>query len=209
MAYQLSELVEDVRKRAKDTTFDSDLITDFIQATQNEVLQRSRFPFMQLSDTDSVNEGDTDYQLFEDVDVILSLKLVGLADAVWEPQYMPYPQFFESFDPETATAGTPTFYSVFGNTVLWNIPLDRAFTLHIKYLKTPSVLSLDTDVPDVPERFKELLIRGALARVEEFRDNYDIAALHQRKVEDLTEDMLNRTSVRQLATLPRAKFGVR
>ncbi len=93
--------------------------------------------------------------------------------------------------------------------MLWNVPLDRAYTVKIKYLKTPSILSLDEDVPDVPERHKELLIRGALARIEEYRDNWDIAALHQRKVEDLTEDMLVRTSTRQLATLPRARFGVR
>lgn len=209
MAYQLSELVADVRKRAKDTTFDGDLITDFIQATQNEVLQRSRFPFMQALDTDTVAADSTDYQLSEDLDVILSLKLVDTEDAVWEPQYMPYAQFFESFDPESSQPATPLFYSVFGDTVLFNAPLDRAYTVRVKYLKSPSVLSLDTDVPDVPERFKEVLIRGALARVEEFRDNYDIAALHQRKVEDLTEDMLTRTTIRQLATLPRAKFGVR
>lgn len=209
MTYQLSDLVTTVRKRAKDNTFDGDLITDFIQATQNEVLGRSRFKFMEIADTDTATKGSTEYQLAEDVDVILSLKLFDSTNAEWRPEYLSYPRFFENYDPDSATATTPTFYSVFGDTVLWSAPLDKDYTLKIKYLKTPAVLALDADVPDVPERFKELLVRGALARVEEYRDNYDIAALHQRKVEDLTEDMLNRTALRQLATLPRAKFGVR
>lgn len=210
MAYQLSQLVADVRKRAKDTSFDSDLITDYIQATQNEVLQRSRFPFMEDATTAVLTISTTDYALAADVDVILSLKLLDTdttPDTVFAPEYLAYPTFFERFDPETATAGTPSYYTVYGNTVMWDVPLTKAYTLKVKYLKTPSILSIDSDVPDVPERFKEILIRGALSRVEDYRDNFDIAAIHQRKVEELTEDMLGRLSQRQLVTPHRARFG--
>lgn len=207
MAYDLSSLITSVRKRAKDTTFDSTLITDFIQSTQSEVLGRSRFPFMEETDTDSVNEGDTDYQLYSDVEVILSLHLVDANDLVVRPGYLGYPEFYERYDPETASKSSPLRYTVFGNTVMWNAPLDRNYTVHIKYLKSPSILSLDSDVPSIPERFKEILIRGALAGVEEYRGNFDLASIHLRKVEELTEDMLSRLSLRQLATPHRASFG--
>lgn len=208
MAYDLSSLITSIRKRAKDTSFDSELITEYIQATQNEILGRSRFPFMEQAATDTVSEGDTDYQVDDEVEVTLSLHLAD-GDNVLKPTYLGYPEFYERYDPETSSHASPVHYTIFGGTFIWNAPLDRAYTLKVKYLKAPSILSLDGDVPDIPERFKEVLIRGGLSGVEDYRGNDDRSAFHARKVEELTEDMLSRLSLRQLATPHRAKFGGR
>lgn len=209
MAYDLEMLTATVRTRIKDTTFDAALIADFLNETQREVLQRHRYPFMEVADTESLTAGTTDTQLYNDVDVVISLSLVDANDNVVRPTYMPYREFYEEHDPDTATATTPYAYTVFDNTLTWQAPLDQAYTLQIKYLKAPTTLELDADEPDVPERFKEILLRGTQARVEEYRDNYDIAAIHQRKVEELTEDMLYRLSTSHLTSLPKAKFGGR
>lgn len=209
MAYNLGTLTTTVRNRIKDTTFDGDLIADYLNDTQREVLQRHRYPFMEVADTEALTAGTTDAQLYNDIDVVISLSLVDASDNVVRPTYIPYREFYEEYDPDTASAVQPSAYTIFGDTLVWNAPLDKAYTLQIKYLKTPTVLSLDVDEPDIPERFQEILIRGAQGRVEEYRDNYDIAALHQRKVEELTEDMIYRLATRQLTSLPKAKFGGR
>jgi hypothetical protein len=210
MAYDLITLITSIRKLAKDESFDTGLITDFIQTTQNEVLNRSRFPFMEVTDSALLAADDTDYQLDDEVDVILALSLVDDdTDQVLTPEYVGYPEFYERYDPETATATTPSYYTIFGNTLVWCAPLDGDYTLKVKYLRTPSILALDSDVPDIPERFKDILIRGALSRIEETRDNFDLAAIHQRKVEEVSEDMLNRLSLRQLIAPHKARFGRR
>lgn len=207
MAYDLSSLITSIRRRAKDTSFDSDLITEYIQATQNEILGRSRFPFMEEAATDSVSEGDTDYQLDDEVETILSLHLIDADDNVSKPYYVGYPEFYERYDPETSSQASPMVYTIYGNTIIFSAPLDKAYTLNVKYLTTPNVLADDADVPAIPERFKEVLIRGALAGIEEYRGNFDLASIHLRKVEELTEDMLSRLSLRQLATPHRSSFG--
>ena len=209
MAYNLGELISDVHKRAKDTSLDTDMLTDFIQETQNQVLGRSRFPFMEESDTDTLTLGSNDLILDNEIDVILSLHLTDVNDNPWTPQYVGYADFFERYDPETSQAAHPTWYTIYGNTLVFQAPADANYGVSLRYLRTPSVLSLDTDEPDIPERYKELLIRGAMARVEEYRGNYDIAALHERKVEELTEDMLTRSNFRQLAQPHKARFGRR
>lgn len=211
MAYTLLDLKTTVKKRAKDTSFDDTLLTDYIQEAQNQVLEHYRFPFMEVSETDTASIGSYELDLYSDVEVILSLKLVyETTDSKYEPTYLAYSDFYDRFDPDTETvSSTPTYFTVFNNTIIWSAPLDKTYKVYIKYLKTPKELTVDTDVPSVPERFKEVIIRGALARVEEYRDNYDKSAIHYRKVEDLSEDMLNRLSLRQLKQSHKASFGGR
>ena len=210
MAYQLQDLITTVRKRAKDTKFDADLITDFINETQRSVLNRSRFKFMEELTNDTASAGSYEFELYYDLDVILSLKLVDTStDAVYVPDYMGYAEFYEDFDPDTAGQSIPTFYTVYGNTVVFNAPLSQSLQVRLKYLKSPITLAHDNDEPQIPEQYKELLLRGAMAHVEEYRGNFDIAGIHARKVEDLTEDMLIRTSLRQLAQPHKARFGRR
>lgn len=50
----------------------------------------------------------------------------------------------------------------------------------------------------IPPDFSNVLITGALAGVERHRENFDVAAVYERKVEDLAEDMLQRYGLRQL-----------
>lgn len=207
MAYDVSALVTEVQNRAKDTSFNSDLITGFLASTQAQALNRSRFSFMEDSITPSVSQGDTDYTLGTDIETVLSLKLIDANDQVVIPQYIGYAQFYETCDPEVASQGVPRYYTIYGSTVVWDVPLHQAWTLHLRYLRAATLLVNSTDVPDVPERYKELLVRGALARVEEYRGNFDIAGVHDRKVEELTEDMLGRLSLRQLATSHKSRFG--
>lgn len=211
MAYTLLDLKTTVKKRAKDTSFDDTLLTDYIQEAQNQVLEHYRFPFMEVSDTDTASIGSFELELYNDVEVILSLKLVyETTDAKFEPIYLGYSEFYDRFDPDTeATSSSPVYFTVFNNTIIWGAPLDKTYKVYVKYLKTPKVFTADTDVPSIPKRFKEIIIRGALARVEEYRDNYDKAAIHFRKVEDLSEDMVNRLSLRQLKQPHKISFGGR
>ena len=207
--YNVANLVESVRKRAKDTTFDRDLIVEYLDEVSERVLGRSRFTFMQESDTDVVGSGDTELVLDNEIEVLYSFKLIDADGNVFRPVYVPYAEFFERFDTDEASASSPSFYSWFGDTIIFATPLDRSYDVALKYLKTRQTLSSDTDVPDIPEKKREILIRGGLQGVEEYRGNHDIAALHEKKVEELAEDLLGRSSGRNMTQPHKARFGRR
>jgi hypothetical protein len=211
MAYQLSDLITEVRTRAKDPSFDSSLITSYLQEAQDEVLNRSRFPFMEESVDDTATQGSLTYELDYDVDVILALTITDPdTGSDIKLTYLPFQQFDEDFvNRANYGESSPNYWSHFAGELYWQAPLNKNYGISLRYTRTPIILTNDNDVPDIPERYKQLLIRGALARVEEYRGNFDIAALHERKVEELAEDMLVRQATRQLTSPHKVAFNRR
>lgn len=200
MAYQLSDLITNIKLRAKDDSFSDTLITDFLNATQAEVLGHRRFRFMEVSDTDTLSSGSSELDLADDVSIIDYMAIVVSGDDYPLP-YVPYRDFFDGVT--ATTSGQPAFFTIHANTVYFNSSADQSYTINYKYLKKPTPMEQGVDTPDIPEDFKELLIRGALAGVEEYRENFDIAGLHRRKVEELAEDMNLRYGLRQLIRAPK------
>ena len=212
MAYQLSDLISEVRTKAKDSTFLSDLITYFLQDTQDEVLGQRRLSFLEEVTTETLVVNATSFTYDATLQSILGLTLKDpdSAAAVYTPDYVTRAVFDQHVqDPTVLTAGQPSCYTDYGHVLYWDRPLDKAYVMRLRYLRRPITLTNSTDVPDVPVEYKNLLIRGALAGVEEYRENYDIAAVHRRKVEDLAEDMFQRYSSRQLITTAKATLNRR
>lgn len=207
MAYILSDLISEVQRRAKDNSFDSALITDYLNEIQQEVLGERMFSFLEETITATLNQNDTSYAYPSDLQTILGLRLTDPSSAAtyFRPSYKPFREFDKLYPtPEEYGESVPVHYSDFGRELLWSCPLDKGYSLRLRYLKAVPELSGSTDVPVIPQEFKGILIRGALAGVEEYRDNYDIAALHRRKVEDLTEDLILRYSSRSLLKLAKS-----
>ena len=53
----------------------------------------------------------------------------------------------------------------------------------------PVDLILDTDVPTIPERFRHVIIDGAMHYAYMFRDNIEMAALSQNKFDQGIKQM--------------------
>lgn len=72
-------------------------------------------------------------------------------------------QLAEFDDTWTKTIGTPTRYSLTGFDLLGVYKQPSAATsLSITYARTPVMLQLDADVPEIPERYHNSLIDGAI-----------------------------------------------
>jgi hypothetical protein len=200
MAYQLSDLITSIQSRAKDTSFSSSLITEYLNETQSEVLGHRRFSFMETADTDTLSAGQNELELDDEVQTILYLAFV-VNGADRRPEYLPARTFYETDFSQVQSQ--PAYFTFVGRSIIFSSFSDVAYTVKYQYTRRPATLANDTDVPEIPEDYRELLIRGALARIEEYRENYDIAAIHQRKIEELSEDMNLRYGIRQLITAPR------
>lgn len=201
MAYQLSDLITEVQRKVKDSTFDSALITDYLNDTQNEVLGSRMYSFMEAIESTTLNETDTSYTYPTDLQSVLLARVIDPSNDTlyFDVDYLPYREFYDIYPtPEAYDASTPTAYTDFGCKLYWDRPLGDDYDFKLWYLKRPTQMSDASDVPSIPEEFKDILIRGALASVEEYRDNYDMAGVHRRKVEDLVENMTIRYTHRNL-----------
>lgn len=203
MAYQLSDLISEVQRRANDSSFSSTEITDFLNDVQREVVSRHAWPFMEKSVDGPLTVGSETYDAQTDMDVSLDAFLIDPTDTkiVYNLNYLPQDEFFEKYpNPSAQDNNIPTEWTLFAGNITFNYPPDKAYTFRQRYYKTPTALSSNTDVPEVPERYKEVLMRGMLARVEERRDNFDFAAIHRNEFENLLEDMAMRLIPRQFGT---------
>ncbi|MCA1565823.1 MAG: hypothetical protein LC803_09335 [Acidobacteria bacterium] len=209
MAYDTTSLIQEVKTRAKDSTLTDSLITTWLQETQDGVLGHYRLSFLETSTTATLSINDLTRAYPTDLQVVLGLKLDDGAQ-VSEPSFLSYQEFTKLYPaPEYATASWPQAVTDYGRALYWSCPFDRAYILNLRYIRKPVQLTSGAVVPDVPVEYRELMIRGALQRVEEYRENFDIAAFHSRKVEDLAEDLLQRYGARQLMTPHRATLNGR
>lgn len=215
MAYTLTSVVTEIQAKIKDTTLPVSLILMYLQDTLDEVLGHNIFLFSEETLSDTISAGSLDYTFSADVQTITDLSFVTVASPTqtYRPTYIPYRKFLQLYPNRlTSAAGIPLYFTRYGNKILWPTAISEDLSMTCLYVKASPTLANDTDVQIIPVEFKQILVRGALAGVEEYRENYDIAAVHKRKVEDLVEDMLGRYGGRQListakSTLSRRRNG--
>lgn len=207
MAYQLSDLISEVQTKGKDPSFDSSLITYYLNDTQADVLNKRFYSFMETSEAPTLSVNDTTHAYPADLQTVLEVRLTDpdSTTTYYTPQYLPHRQFFDLYPDITGySAASPFNYTDYGRVLNWSSKLDKAYVLYLRYVKRVTPLVDSADVPQIPQEFKEILVRGALAGIEEYRDNFDIAAVHRRRIEELTEDLTMRYSLRVLSQLGRA-----
>jgi hypothetical protein len=199
--YNVQDLIDEVLDLAKDSTLPRSRVLSYLQRTQDAVLGRHRYKFSEGRVTATLDSQATTYAFDEDhqqiIQVVLNHADLGSPSL---PDYLPPTDFFDRFPlPDTETAGLPNYYTDYGGELYWNRPLDKAYTFGMRYIKaSPLLVDSDAAVPTIPESFKDIYIKGGLAGVEQYRENFDVAAVYQREVEDLTEDLLGRYGLRKM-----------
>lgn len=208
MAYTLGQLVADVQSKLDDTSFDSTLIKQFINDAQREVAIKYNFPFFEASYSGSLVIDTYIYLIPSGIDTIEGMRITDPSgdEVDITRNYLDFRTFDQRFpDPSENESGVPRYWTVRdGNYYLFPKP-DKTYTFDIRYQKIPTTLSADADVPEVPERFQEILVLGALSRAHKFNDEYDLADFEDRKMEELLFEASQRSSKRQTGTPSKMK----
>lgn len=207
MAYTLGDIVSKVQQRVRDTGYSSSEIKNYINDTQNDVFNEYRLPFMQASQnytlvanvSDITNGSELPTNFVQAIDLILTTNgrdtVIPYRDTVWIDENHPNPD-----DTDVNPAGVPRYWYKYGETIrVFPVP-DTGYTVTLRYHKKPTVLSSDADVPEIPSEFEELLVRGAAYRVLQVKDNYDQAAIHEQKFDELLLKLAVKYSVPQTGT---------
>lgn len=120
-------------------------------------------------------------------------KVLPYRDFTWIDENFPNPD-----DIDVNPANVPMYWYKFGGTIrVYPVP-SEAFTVSLRYYKKPTMLASDSDVPEIPSEFEELLVSGAAYRVLQVKDNYDQASIHENKYNELLQKLVVKYSVPQV-----------
>lgn len=134
-------------------------------------------------------------------DIGLSFYLTSAGVAEEGPlRWLEPDEFYETQMRGTQMPGKPQFYSVSLNNKLMLSPLpDDVYTLRGKYRKSPQLLTLDADIPEMPVDFHTIIKDAALSYLEGFDEGPRIPVYRLR--------MLPNWSMLEMHQLPHVKWG--
>lgn len=207
MAYQLSDIVTRVRQRIDDTSYDSTEIKNYLNDTIRDVFNEYRLPLMQTSQNYTLNTSSSDITNGSGLpsNFVQAIKLtVTTSGQEKDVTWIDYKELIERYaDPDDTTlnpAAAPSYVYKFGTTIKVFPKPDSAYTVTLYYIKEPTALANDSDVPEIPSEFEELLVVGAAYRCLQVKDNYDQAGILENKYMELLDKLVARYSQTQVGS---------
>lgn len=199
MAYTLQDIRNRVRTKIKDSAYSANDIDGFINDAQQEIADLYTWKYFEKSVAGALTVGEYTFELQDDHQITQRLILIHPTQANTyiniTDNYMESDMFFDRYPaPDTLDNAQPYSWTEYGDQVYFSAPVDLAYSLRTYYLKTPTELTADSDVPELPRNFREALVYGAAYRVEQERDNYDIASVLEQKFGDRVSDLMNKHS---------------
>jgi hypothetical protein len=147
---------------------------------QAYVAAQTDFRELFSSDTISATSGDAEYNLPADFMRVYSLLYVptsGKPVSLTEVSQ-------GDLDLNAPSSGVPTHYTVQNGEVrLWPTP-DTAYTLRLRYYATPTTLTANDDVPEIPGNYHHLLVTYALWHCYERENDYNSAQYHKGRFDE-------------------------
>lgn len=186
-----------LRNRLKDEEFDSDILTDFINESQFEILGEDKYKFLQKIDCFAADKS-CQAQLPFDYQATAYL-FVDNNGGRSEVKYVSADTFFKNNEDQT--------YTTYGDKLFYKVK-DNARITHL-YLAKPQKMVRNTDKAVIPYEYNEVLLLGALARAEEYRDNFDYAQLYRNQQDNLLTNMKLRYGPGQISMENVAKLNWR
>jgi len=169
---------------------------DAINNSIREILQDGhQFPFLKTTTTQTLTAGTGTYDFPADTasvdwDTFYLRALTSAGTTAKALLTIPFEQYIKFYKATEENSGTSartspsiiyqTSEEKFGVTP---IP-DAAYVIEFVYYKFPSDLSAASDTMVIPDRFKHIIIDGAMMYMMRFRSNEQSAQIHQQKFEE-------------------------
>jgi len=219
MAYDFLGLVNDVNARLNEVQLTSSNFASavgFYQQGKDAVnsairhINQSQFewPFNHVEQEDELTAGTTRYGFptdmkTPDMDTFRIKRDDTLGNDTRKLRILSYEEYLEKFiDQEYNTSagqrGVPEYVFRAPSNEYGLVPApDKAYTLVYEYFRFPVDLENATDVPNIPERFRYIIVDGAMYYAYLFRSNSQDAVLMKDKLDEGVKNMrtilINRT----------------
>lgn len=204
MATYLS-LVNELLRRLNEVTLDLDgdgfdsvrnvqaLAKDAVNNAIRTIVQDGQeWPFLKTTYTQVLVAGTNEYSFPADYSSAdwETFYLKQLGSVGNNPSHLPtleydtYIQQYRAID-ETGDNATPVFVYQTNESKFGVTPIpDAAYEIEYVYWKYPTDMTLYTDTAAIPDRFRHVVIDGAMMYMMRFRSNEQSAAMHQQNFEN-------------------------
>lgn len=205
MSYNLLDLQSAVLDDLQDPSFSVTRLTRYLNYGQLAIFNTHLFQFTEKAVTGALTVGKYIYDQQSDHQSTIGGVLIDPAQTTFrivinKDNYLPHREFFERYpDPTIYANAQPSMWTEFAGQIYFDRTVDKAYSFTQRYHKIPTSLSAGTDVPSVPEPFRELLEHYARSKAEDYRGNHDVAAVFMQKFEDGLENMVLRYNPSQVA----------
>lgn len=181
-----------------DPSFETDVVDRFINTTQRWIFNQFELPFTEGRFSGVLAANQTVFEFPKDVQVPQALVLTSPeAEKDISDDYILFREFFRIYPkPELRKPGEPSHWTSHAGKLYLSQPADKAYQLDTFYIKKPSLLVDETDVPEIPEEFSELLILGAYSRILKRNEDWDMAAIVDAEIENEVSMLNNRYGFR-------------
>lgn len=207
MSYIFGDLKTQLATEIGDANVDTTITGNALIAAEQEIFNKYDLTLNSATQSNSVTQGTntnasalpTNLQAIRNINITAP---VGYAKSL-KKYYLNNDEFDTLFGAYEQTIGGPLQYWTYydGGTLKFGHLADQTYTIVIRYIKYVPILSADSDVPTVPQPFKELLMLGAKIRVYEAKEDFDFAQQFQNRYADMLQDFVTRYSNRQVDTI--------
>lgn len=199
MTYNLMSVRNQVLvDKLDDPTFDSSVVDNFINVTQRWIFNQFELPFTEGRFSGVIASGQSIFQFPDDVQVPQNLVIT---DAGYQKDisdsYVKFRDFFRAYPtPNLNDPAEPLAWTSHAGKLYFSQPTDKAYQLDTFYIKKPATLVNDTDEPEIPEEFQEILVLGAYSRILQRNEDWDMAAIVDSQIDNQISMMNNRYGFR-------------
>ena len=174
----LAQVRSIIRDRLDDQTFDGGIIDRNVNNYIFAITGAHDFVFLEASATPpTITVGNNTIALPLDYQHMNSLRMTAPSNYVTDLKdyYMNRNDFDRLTPSPTANpAGAPQYWKEYAQTIVFNQPADQTYTYALDYQKAPALLVNDSDVVCIPNEFIECVVSGAVYRIQNRDDDYDL-----------------------------------
>lgn len=204
MEYNLAGIREQVLvDKLDDDEFEPSVVDNFINHTQRDIFNSFELPFMEKIFSGSIPTGAIIFTQPEDMALAQS-RVITSPDGKqsdMERGYLDFRTFNKMYPtPANNTPGPVHHWTSYAGNILTSCPTDQDYTMTVYYVKRPTKLQQDTDVPEIPEEFEELLILGAFMRIQKRNEDFDLSRETENEFYTKLTNMVDRYGLRTAGT---------
>lgn len=169
----LSDVRQSIRSRLDDSQYDQATIDEAINFVQFSIFNEHAIRFMETTDDVYVSAGDTSADLPDDIQTLLNVHLTSPQVYNLLTHYMEYGDFMKAYPGyATYTASQIYTWTDFAGAMRFAAPASTDAVISVDYMRVPALLINDSDVLDIPDNYKEMVVLGGLARCMERNEDY-------------------------------------
>lgn len=173
----LSEVRSSIRRKLDDQDYDGPTIDEAIGFFIDQLYNDSNIRRMEKSTAPILSQGATSIDLPVDFNKLISFSVVLPTNYNIDDSFVNYQDFTKLFSNYATVQPQPVSrWTIFGTTVRFSAPADTNYTFAFDYLRKPVRAIVDTDVIDIPDNYKELVVLGGTQRIMKINEDYDEGA---------------------------------